>query len=362
MFCRLSQEQVQSYRVQTQERQNKLSDHSVVTDALEILTGLRKLCTHPALCKAEANKEISEFDIEASGKLRVLSALLRELRASDSDNKVVIVSNFTSALSLIEELILKPNNLSYLRLDGSVSAQNRQSLVDSFNRTTASRSFCFLLSAKAGGCGLNLVGANRLVMFDPDWNPATDLQAMGRIYRTGQKRATTIYRLLSTGTVEEIMYQRQLQKGALASVTVDGHQGQKASFSSEELKECMTLKTDTNCDTKDKIGDSWPKYEGSDQLAELVYDEATLQVAKTEMLTFVHSVDKDTAESQNKLLQQTLQDDEKQADEDDSSASSEECTGESHGKTTKPSSGEHISGATENAGDFSDSDEEFEFP
>jgi DNA repair and recombination RAD54-like protein len=360
MFCRLSQEQVKAYRAQTQERQQNISNPNVTTDALEILTGLRKICTHPALCKKEATKNVAEFEIEASGKLMVLSALLREIRASDSDSKVVIVSNFTSALSLIEDLILKPNDLSYLRLDGSVSAQNRQSLVDSFNRTSASRNFCFLLSAKAGGCGLNLVGANRLVMFDPDWNPATDLQAMGRIYRTGQKRATTIYRLFSTGTLEEIMYQRQLQKGALASVTVDGRQGQKASFSSEELKECMTLKTGTNCDTKDKIGDSWPIYKGSDQLAELVVDEATLQVAKTEMLTFVHSVDKETTESQSKLLQKSLQDEEQQ--EDDSSETSEESFGESHGKTTKSSSGEHISGATESVGELSDSDEEFEFP
>jgi DNA repair and recombination protein RAD54B len=68
----------------------------------------------------------------------------------------------------------------------------------------------FLLSTKAGGAGLNLIGANRLVLFDSDWNPANDLQAMARVWRDGQKKAVVIYRLLCTGTIEEKVYQRQV--------------------------------------------------------------------------------------------------------------------------------------------------------
>jgi len=89
-----------------------------------------------------------------------LDALLKAIRCTAPDDKVIIVSNFTSALSLIEALILEPRHLSYLRLDGLTKLQQRQALVDTFNQSSAERNFCFLLSSKAGGCGLNLVGAN----------------------------------------------------------------------------------------------------------------------------------------------------------------------------------------------------------
>lgn len=180
LFCQLSTEQRKLYQSITAQRSKNLAGPSSMSDALEILTSLRKLCTHPSLLhNAEVPKSPgSSSNVEASGKLAVLSILLRQIRETSDDDKVVIVSNFTSALTLIEELILKPLDLSYLRLDGSVTAQNRQALVDTFNRTSASRSFCFLLSAKAGGCGLNLVGANKLIMMDADYNPSTDVQAM----------------------------------------------------------------------------------------------------------------------------------------------------------------------------------------
>jgi hypothetical protein len=78
-----------------------------------------------------------------------------------------------------------------------------------------SDAFAFLLSSKAGGCGLNLIGANRLVLFDPDWNPANDKQAAGRIWRDGQRKRCYIYRFLATGTIEEKVFQRQLSKEGL---------------------------------------------------------------------------------------------------------------------------------------------------
>ena len=122
--------------------------------------------------------------------------------------------------------------------------------MDSFNSGSVNHSFAFLLSSKAGGCGLNLIGANRLIMVDADWNPATDHQAMARVYRQGQKKPCFIFRLFTTGTVEEIIYQRQfeLQKGNLAKLANDGG-GKKggnanASFSKEELRECFLLKED----------------------------------------------------------------------------------------------------------------------
>ena len=144
---------------------------SISTETLTALTQLRKACIHPDLVDEDELEK--DPDLQLSGKLSILKSLLLSIRAEAPDEKVVVVSNFTTALSLIEKLVLKPNNWNYVRLDGSTDVKNRQALVDSFNVTSAERSFCFLLSAKAGGCGLNLVGANRLILVDPDWNPAT---------------------------------------------------------------------------------------------------------------------------------------------------------------------------------------------
>jgi DNA repair and recombination RAD54-like protein len=133
---------------------------------------------------------------------------------------------------------------------------------------TANQCFIFLLSSKAGGMGLNLVGANRLVMFDADFNPAIDAQAMARIYRPGQTKPTTIYRLFTAGTMEETVLQRQEQKGTLATVTVDGSvNNESGKFTNEELRDCFTLKEDTCCDTKSKMKSLWPEYDGSKSLS-----------------------------------------------------------------------------------------------
>ena len=89
---------------------------------------------------------------------------------------------------------------NYVRLDGSMTIARRQKIVDRFNDPTSS-DFIFMLSSKAGGCGLNLIGANRLVMFDPDWNPANDEQAMARVWRDGQAKLCFVYRFVTTGLV-----------------------------------------------------------------------------------------------------------------------------------------------------------------
>jgi len=125
----------------------------------------------------------------------------------------VLVSNFTQTLDLFGEL-LQQNSMSFQRLDGSINANKRQVMVDSFNNDPSQ--YAFLLSSKAGGCGLNLIGANRLVLFDPDWNPANDQQALARVWRSGQKKACYIYRFFGAGTIEEKTYERQLSKEGLA--------------------------------------------------------------------------------------------------------------------------------------------------
>ena len=104
-----------------------------------------------------------------------------------------------------------------LRLDGSTSTTARQRIVSRFNSpyTDADDVFVLLLSSKAGGTGLNLIGASRILLFDMDWNPAHDLQAMARVWRDGQKRRVYVYRLATAGSIEEKIFQRQVTKQGL---------------------------------------------------------------------------------------------------------------------------------------------------
>ncbi|VDN36504.1 unnamed protein product [Gongylonema pulchrum] len=95
-------------------------------------------------------------------------------------------------------------------MDGSTAVAKRQPLVEKFNKHD--EIFIFLLTTRVGGLGINLTGANRVVIFDPDWNPSTDIQARERAWRIGQERSVTIYRLLTSGTIEEKIYHRQAKE------------------------------------------------------------------------------------------------------------------------------------------------------
>ncbi|KAI3903722.1 hypothetical protein MKW92_040715, partial [Papaver armeniacum] len=153
--------------------------------------------------------------VELSGKMHVLARLLAQLR-SKTDDRIVLFSNYTQTLNLFAQLC-RERRYPHLRLDGTTSISKTQKLVNCFNDASKDE-FVFLLSSKAGGCGLNLIGGNRLVLFDPDWNPANDKQAATRVWRDGQKKRVYIYRFLSTGTIEEKVYQRQMSKEGLQKV------------------------------------------------------------------------------------------------------------------------------------------------
>ncbi|EXJ54859.1 uncharacterized protein A1O5_12925 [Cladophialophora psammophila CBS 110553] len=252
--------------------------------AFQLITILKKLCNSPALMDPNYGNDESTpslslvtlnemlpeglsrlYQNSVSCKIRLLDQLLQQIR-STTDEKVVVISNYTSTLNLIQQLAAN-SNLSFLRLDGSVAAKKRQALVDKFNRSTASQCFLFLLSAKAGGVGLNLIGANRLVLFDVDWNPATDDQAVARIHRQGQQRHCKIYRFLIKGGLEERIWQRQVVKRALAeSIMQEGAnvvsasyepatkaQGNSSSFSQEELKDLFRFDEGDGLRTHDLI-------------------------------------------------------------------------------------------------------------
>lgn len=189
-------------------------------------------------------------DAELSGKLFVLCRMMQVMRAQKRGERIVIVSNYTQTLDLIESLCGQ-NQWPFLRLDGTTAGATRTKLVDRFNDPHSGQ-FAFLLSSKAGGCGINLIGGSRLVLFDPDWNPASDKQAAGRIWREGQQRRCFIYRFMSTNTVEEKIIQRQLSKEGLQNIVDDTDQVN--TFSTEELKRLFVRREDdTRSDTHDTL-------------------------------------------------------------------------------------------------------------
>ena len=326
LFCRPTERQCELYQQIANRASKSIGGIEECNNPLVLLTEARKLCTHPSLLNDD---EVAD-DASLSGKLVVLGNLLDSIRRTNPTDKVVIVSNFTSALTVIEQSILSKKGLSFVRLDGSTDNKSRGALVDSFNNGSTDHSFAFLLSSKAGGCGLNLIGANRLIMVDSDWNPATDHQAMARVYRQGQTKPCFIYRMFLTGTVEEVIYQRQLQKGNLAKLANDGGSKKKgnssASFSKEELRDCFTLKRDCKCDTKRKLGKKWSDYDGVSSLhSQGCMDEPLLGVCGNDTLTFVRVVGDDEVQ----LSESAANDDDESSDDmlsedDDESSSSEE--------------------------------------
>lgn len=233
---------------------------------LKAINILKKLCNHPDLldlpsdlpgCEASFPDDYVPKDSRGrdrdirprySGKMAVLDRMLARIRA-DTNDKIVLISNYTQTLDLFERLC-RSRGYGALRLDGTMNVSKRQKLVDRFN-DPAGDEFVFLLSSKAGGCGLNLIGANRLVLFDPDWNPAADQQALARVWRDGQRKDCFVYRFIATGTIEEKIFQRQSHKQSLSSCVVDSAEDVERHFSLDGLRELFQYRGDTRSDTHD---------------------------------------------------------------------------------------------------------------
>ncbi|XP_074251700.1 DNA excision repair protein ERCC-6-like 2 isoform X3 [Saimiri boliviensis] len=209
---------------------------TVKTLYLSYLTVLQKVANHVALLQAASTSKQQETlikricdqvfsrfpdfvqktkdaafetlsDPKYSGKMKVLQQLLNHCRKNR--DKVLLFSFSTKLLDVLQQYCMA-SGLDYRRLDGSTKSEERLKIVKEFN-STQDVNVC-LVSTMAGGLGLNFVGANVVVLFDPTWNPANDLQAIDRAYRIGQCRDVKVLRLISLGTVEEIMYLRQVYK------------------------------------------------------------------------------------------------------------------------------------------------------
>ncbi|KAG5175317.1 P-loop containing nucleoside triphosphate hydrolase protein [Tribonema minus] len=176
---------------------------------MNLLLQLRKVCNHPyLLADFEGDDGGAEALVAASGKLQLLDRMLPRLRADG--HRVLLFTQFTSMLDILEEYCIARSH-EYARLDGDTNRVQRRLDIRRFN-APASPLFIFLISTRAGGLGINLASADTVILYDSDWNPQVDLQAMERAHRIGQTKPVRVYRMVCRGSVEERMVSRAEKK------------------------------------------------------------------------------------------------------------------------------------------------------
>jgi len=206
---------------------------------LNVLMQLRKVCNHPYLFDgAEKGPPYSDGPHlwENSGKMLLLHKLLPKLKKNGS--RVLIFTQMTRILDIMEDY-LRLIGYEYCRIDGTTEGEKRDSQMDDFNAPGSSK-FAFLLSTRAGGLGINLATADIVILFDSDWNPQVDLQAMDRAHRIGQTKPVQVFRFVTEGTVEEKIIEKADRKLFLdAAVIQQGRLAEK--HSSVDKKDLMTM-------------------------------------------------------------------------------------------------------------------------
>jgi len=252
LFCRLTDEQRYCYRGYLDSKDVK----SILDGRLKIFVGLnllRKICNHPDLFTGgpkqfEDEEPVTEDDkfgnYKKSGKMVVIHALLKLWKKQG--HRVLLFTQSRQMMQILETYVID-QGYSYLKMDGTTNTGSRQTLIDKFNDTKDK--FVFILTTKVGGLGINLTGASRVVIFDPDWNPSTDTQARERAWRIGQDKQVTIYRLMTSGTIEEKIYHRQIFKQFLINRVLQDPK-QRRFFKSNDLYELFTLKETENDETE----------------------------------------------------------------------------------------------------------------
>lgn len=196
------------YEIDRKADRYEIKSNSIILSGLMYL---QEVCCHPRLIPKEYNSEMC-FE---SAKLDQLLLMVDELYAAG--HKIVIFSRFTRMLEIInKEFIKRHFNIFYL--DGST--KDRQSVVDDFEESDEG---VFLISLKAGGVGLNLISADTAILYDPWWNPAVEKQAEDRIYRIGQKKKVTVFKLIAAGTIEEKVQTLQETKKKLFDDVIEGN-------------------------------------------------------------------------------------------------------------------------------------------
>ena len=189
---------------------------------LAALTRLRQICCHPGLF-------ISDYKYESSKLVQCIEIVEDAIQAG---HKILLFSGYTSMFEIIEKE-LKERNIKYFKLTGSTKVDERISLVDEFNTNPDIK--VFLISLKAGGTGLNLTGADMVIHYDPWWNQSAENQATDRTYRIGQKNNVQVYKLITSNSIEEKIYELQNKKAMLIDNVLDNKTAFINKFSKEEI-------------------------------------------------------------------------------------------------------------------------------
>ena len=238
LFCKLTKLQKGAYEWFLQSDDMK----SIVEGKRQALYGvdiLRKICNHPDLVEHKTLSKKVGYDYgnaAKSGKMQVVKALIEIWKRGG--HKTLLFAQHRIMLDILEEFVRSLPGFNYRRMDGNTSIKDRQDLVDEFNRDESIH--VFLLTTKVGGLGVNLTGADRVIIYDPDWNPSTDVQARERAWRLGQKREVEIYRLMTAGTIEEKIYHRQIFKQFLTNKILRDPK-QRQTFQLRDLHDLFTL-------------------------------------------------------------------------------------------------------------------------
>ncbi|KAH9625999.1 hypothetical protein KSS87_016812 [Heliosperma pusillum] len=235
LFCSLTPEQRSTYRAFLASSEvEQIFDGN--RNSLYGIDVMRKICNHPDLLEREHSSSNPDYgNPERSGKMKVVSQVLKTWK--EQGHRVLLFAQTQQMLDILENFLIA-NEYSYRRMDGHTAVKHRMALIDEFNNSDDV--FIFILTTKVGGLGTNLTGANRVIIFDPDWNPSTDMQARERAWRIGQRRDVTVYRLITRGTIEEKVYHRQIYKHFLTNKILKNPQ-QRRFFKARDLKDLFVL-------------------------------------------------------------------------------------------------------------------------
>ncbi|XP_075093846.1 LOW QUALITY PROTEIN: DNA excision repair protein CSB [Nicotiana tabacum] len=240
LFCSLTPEQRSVYRAFLASSEvEQIFDGN--RNSLYGIDVMRKICNHPDLLEREHSCRDPDYgNPERSGKMKVVAEVLKVWK--EQGHRVLLFSQTQQMLDIFERFLVTCE-YNYRRMDGVTPVKQRMALIDEFNNTDDI--FIFILTTKVGGLGTNLTGANRVIIFDPDWNPSTDMQARERAWRIGQKKDVTVYRLITRGTIEEKVYHRQIYKHFLTNKILKNPQ-QRRFFKARDMKDLFTLNDDEN--------------------------------------------------------------------------------------------------------------------
>lgn len=265
LFCRLTKLQRRAYMdfLRSDEMNAILAGKRQALYGVDIL---RKISNHPDLVQHKLLSKKPGYDYgngAKSGKMQVVKALLEIWKRGG--HKTLLFAQHRIMLDILETFVSRLDGFNYRRMDGNTAIKDRQAMVDEFNRNPDLH--VFLLTTKVGGLGVNLTGADRVIIYDPDWNPSTDVQARERAWRLGQKREVEIYRLMTAGTIEEKIYHRQIFKQFLTNKILRDPK-QRQTFALRDLQDLFTLgeeQPEGHTETSSIFKGTEVKFNGKDQ-------------------------------------------------------------------------------------------------